>query len=194
MTPIENQDIKQDLQLAVECMKKGGIILYPTDTIWGIGCDAKNPEAVKKIYDLKKRADKKSMLVLVDNIKTLQNIIEDIPEVAFDLIDLSSQPLTIIYDNGRNLAPNLIADDGSIGIRVTNEIFSKELCHLMRGAVVSTSANISGEKSPSTFSDISQEIKSGVDYIVKYRQNDNSKTSPSHIIKLTDSGVVKIIR
>ena len=187
-------DFEDDIRNAVECLRKGGIILYPTDTIWGIGCDARNPEAVEKIYNLKKRADEKAMLVLVDNVPALERIIDQVPEVAYQILDTAVNPLTIIYDDAVNVAPNLIAKDGSLGVRITKENFSSSLCKKMKGAIVSTSANISGEKSPRSFAEISDEIKQGVDYIVKYRQEENIKAQPSNIIKLSKNGVVNIIR
>ena len=166
-------------------MQKGGIILYPTDTIWGIGCDATNAEAVKRVYDIKKRADSKAMLVLVDSSVKVDFYVRDVPAVAWDLID---------YAGARNLAENLLAEDGSVGIRVTGEAFSKELCFRFRKAIVSTSANISGQPSPANFSEISEEIKQAVDYIVGYRQDEVVHPKPSGIIKLGKGGEVKIIR
>ena len=189
-----NEAIRQDVKKACEVMQKGGIILYPTDTIWGIGCDATNAEAVKRVYDIKKRADSKAMLVLVDSSVKVDFYVRDVPAVAWDLIDYATKPLTIIYDGARNLAENLLAEDGSVGIRVTGEAFSKELCFRFRKAIVSTSANISGQPSPANFSEISEEIKQAVDYIVGYRQDEVGHPKPSGIIKLGKGGEVKIIR
>ena len=189
-----NEAIRQDVKKACEVMQKGGIILYPTDTIWGIGCDATNAEAVKRVYDIKKRADSKAMLVLVDSSVKVDFYVRDVPAVAWDLIDYATKPLTIIYDGARNLAENLLAEDGSVGIRVTGEAFSKELCFRFRKAIVSTSANISGQPSPANFSEISEEIKQAVDYIVGYRQDEVGHLKPSGIIKLGRGGEVKIIR
>ncbi len=188
------QDFREDIKEAVRVMRAGGIILYPTDTIWGLGCDATNEEAVKKIYALKQRPDSKSMLVLTDHEAKLERIVDEVPEVAYNLIEVSEKPLTIIYSGAKNIAPNLIAQDGSVGIRITKEAFSKALCEAFRMPIVSTSANISGQPSAHNFAEISDEIKQGVDYIVKYRQNDFSKASPSSIIKLEKGGVVTIIR
>lgn len=185
-----NEDIKQ----ALEVLKKGGVILYPTDTIWGIGCDATNPEAVKRVYEIKKRADSKAMLVLIDSPAKLNYYIKDVPPMAWDLIELTTKPLTIIYDGARNLAENLIAEDGSVGIRVTNEEFSRQLCFRFRKALVSTSANVSGEPSPKNFGEIADEIKLAVDYIVGYRQKEKEAGKASSIIKLGVSGQVKVIR
>ena len=175
-------------------MREGGVILYPTDTIWGIGCDATNEDAVRRVYEIKQRQDSKAMLVLVDSSVKVDFYVQDVPEVAWDLIDLADKPLTIIYSGARNLAANLLAEDGSVGIRVTNEDFSKRLCQQFRKAVVSTSANISGQPSPRNFSEISEEVKSAVDYIVGYRPEEMSNPKPSSIIKLDKGGVIKIIR
>ena len=175
-------------------MREGGVILYPTDTIWGIGWDATNEDAVRRVYEIKQRQDSKAMLVLVDSSVKVDFYVQDVPEVAWDLIDLADKPLTIIYSGARNLAANLLAEDGSVGIRVTNEDFSKRLCQQFRKAVVSTSANISGQPSPRNFSEISEEVKSAVDYIVGYRQEEMSNPKPSSIIKLDKGGVIKIIR
>lgn len=175
-------------------MREGGVILYPTDTIWGIGCDATNEDAVRRVYVIKQRQDSKAMLVLVDSSVKVDFYVRDVPEVAWDLIDLADKPLTIIYSGARNLAANLLAEDGSVGIRVTNEDFSKRLCQQFRKAIVSTSANISGQPSPKNFSEISEEVKSAVDYIVGYRQEEMSNPKPSSIIKLDKGGVIKIIR
>jgi len=188
------QEMIEDIKKACQVMSEGGVILYPTDTIWGIGCDATNEDAVRRVYEIKQRQDSKAMLVLVDSSVKVDFYVQDVPEVAWDLIDLADKPLTIIYSGARNLAANLLAEDGSVGIRVTNEDFSKRLCQQFRKAVVSTSANISGQPSPRNFSEISEEVKSAVDYIVGYRQEEMSNPKPSSIIKLDKGGVIKIIR
>ncbi len=175
-------------------MNEGGVILYPTDTIWGIGCDATNEEAVRRVYEIKRRSDSKAMLVLVDSPVKVDFYVQDVPEVAWDLIEVADKPLTIIYSGARNLASNLIAEDGSVGIRVTNEEFSKRLCQQFRKAIVSTSANISGQPSPVNYSEITEELKSMVDYVVGYRQEEMGHPKPSSIIKLDKGGVIKIIR
>lgn len=175
-------------------MQAGGIILYPTDTIWGIGCDATNEKAVQRVYELKKRADNKAMLVLIDSTAKLDRYVSDVPDIAWNLIEVADKPLTIIYSHAKNLANNLLGEDGSVGIRVTNEEFSRRLCERFRKPLVSTSANVSGEPSPAHFGEVSDVIKEGVDYIVKYRQEDRSKAVPSNIIKLGDGGVVQVIR
>ncbi|KAA6328581.1 Threonylcarbamoyl-AMP synthase [termite gut metagenome] len=184
----------EDIKNACRTMNEGGVILYPTDTIWGLGCDATNSEAVRRIYEIKQRADSKAMLVLVDSQVKVDFYVEEVPEIAWDLIDLADKPMTIIYSGARNLASNLLAEDGSVGIRVTNEDFSQRLCRQFRKAIVSTSANVSGQPSPANFSEISEEIKSRVDYIVAFRQNDTSRPQSSGIIKLGRGGVIQIIR
>nr|WP_321487301.1 L-threonylcarbamoyladenylate synthase [uncultured Draconibacterium sp.] len=183
-----------DLKKAVEVLKSGGIILYPTDTIWGIGCDATNAEAVKRIYDIKKREDSKSILILMENPALLNRYVDEVPEVAWDLVELSTTPLTVIYPGAKNLAANLVAEDGSIGIRFTKEEFTRQLLQRFRRPIVSTSANISGEKSPAFFDEISEEIKESVDYIVEYRQDDRMPSQPSSVIKLGPGGQIDILR
>ena len=168
-------------------MSEGGVILYPTDTVWGIGCDATNEDAVRRVYEIKRRADSKAMLVLVDSPVKVEFYVQDVPSVAWDLIEVADKPLTIIYSN-------LLAEDGSVGIRVTNEAFSRRLCQQFRKAIVSTSANVSGQPGAANFNEISEEIKSSVDYIVNFRQDDMSRPKPSSIIKLDKGGVIKIIR
>ena len=189
-----NEAMKEEIKKACEVMQKGGVILYPTDTVWGIGCDATNAKAVKRVYEIKQRADSKAMLVLVDSDVKVDFYVRDVPEVAWDLIEYATKPLTIIFDEARNLAPNLLAEDGSVGIRVTHEEFSRQLCFRFRKAIVSTSANISGQPSPAVFADISEEVKQAVDYIVDYRQNEVATAKPSSIIKLGKGGEVKVIR
>lgn len=184
----------EDIKAAIEVLQKGGIILYPTDTIWGLGCDATNEEAVKKLYDIKKRDESKGMLVLMENAALLERYVEGVPEIAYDLIELTDKPLTIIYDGAKNLARNLMAADGSIGIRITSEAFSAELVRRFKKPIVSTSANVTGKKAPANFNEIPQEIIAVVDYVVKYRQNESQKGRPSSIMKLGRGGEVKIIR
>ncbi len=188
------KEIAEDIRNAVETLRSGGLILYPTDTIWGIGCDATNSKAVQRVYSLKQRDDSKALICLVDSADRLQRYVFRVPDVAWDLIDFASKPLTLILDGAANLAPELIAGDGSVGMRVTREKISHELCYRFQKAVVSTSANISGEPSPANFTEVSPEIIAGVDYVMKSRQNDFSKVQPSQIIKLGLDGQVKIIR
>ncbi len=184
----------EDIKAALEVLLKGGVILYPTDTIWGLGCDASNEEAVKRIYDIKNRVDSKSMLVLMENDSLLDRYVDEVPDIAFDLIELTDKPLTIIYDGAKNLAKNLVAEDGSIGIRITKEAFSSDLIRRFKRPVVSTSANVSGKPSPACFDEIDRQIIDAVDYVVKYRQDDRKKAVPSSIMKLGKSGEIKIIR
>ena len=188
------KDIAEDIRIAVQTLRQGGLILYPTDTIWGIGCDAANEEAVRRIFQLKRREDSKAMICLVDSANRMQRYLRQVPDVAWDLIEFAEKPLTLILDGAVNLAPSLIAEDGSIGLRVTRENISHELCYRYERAIVSTSANISGEPSPACFDDISDEIKQGVDYIMRSCQNDQSKNKPSQIIKLSLDGRIQILR
>jgi L-threonylcarbamoyladenylate synthase len=186
--------MNQDIKKALDVLRKGGIILYPTDTIWGLGCDAENEEAVKRIYDIKQRADSKSMLSLIDVPQRLEMYVTIVPEIAWDLVENTDTPLTIIYPNAKNLAKNLIAEDGSAGIRLVNEPFCNQLISRFQKPIVSTSANISGQAAPTIFDEISQEIIDAVDYVVKYRQDDITPAKASSIIKLDDGGLFKIIR
>lgn len=194
METITKRYDKDDLQQAVRVLQTGGVILYPTDTVWGLGCDATNEEAVRRIFSIKQREDSKSMLVLLDASGKLQGYIPEIPDMAWDLIDMAQRPLTIIYPNARHLAKNLLADDGSVGIRISKERFSQALCAGLHRPIVSTSANISGKPTPKNFSQIEEEILSQVDYVVRYRQDDLSEAQPSSIIKLDLGNVIKVIR
>ena len=187
------EDFNEDVKNAVEVMNRGGIILYPTDTIWGIGCDATNEEAVQKIFDIKHRPENKTMLALLDAPGKLQGYV-DVPEMAWDFMEFATRPTTIIYPNARNLAPSLIAEDGTVGIRVTSDPFCIRLCQAQHRPIVSTSADISGQPSAAFFYEISQEIIDNVDYVVKYRQKDKTKSAPSVIIKLTMKNEIQIIR
>lgn len=186
--------LQDEVKKAVEVMRNGGVILYPTDTVWGIGCDATNAEAVKRVYEIKKRVDSKALICLVDSDVRLQRYVRNVPDVAWDMMELSEKPLTVIFDNASGLAPNLLAEDGSVGMRITREEFSKELCYRFQKAIVSTSANISGEPTPQTFDAISDEIKEAVDYVVKYNRQSKEKHKPSSIIKLKTNGEFVIIR
>ena len=187
----------EDIRKAVEVMRKGGVILYPTDTVWGIGCDATNAEAVKRVYAIKQRDDSKALICLVDSDARMQRYIRNVPDVAWQLIDSLSEggkPTTLILDGAVNLAPNLIAEDGSIGIRITQEPFSKELCYRFQKAIVSTSANISGEPAAQNYCDIDQRIIEAVDYVCWSRRQEHKPHTPSSIIKLKENGEVEIIR
>lgn len=184
----------QDIAEAVRVVKAGGVILYPTDTIWGIGCDASNPEAVARVYAIKQRTDSKALICLLGSDASLNLYVPDVPEVAYDLIELSTKPLTIIYDDARNLAPNLLAEDGSVGMRVTKEEFSQTLCMRCKRALVSTSANVSGRPSPTCFADIDPELLQAVDYVCTSRRNEKPQAKPSSIMKLSKNNEIKIIR
>ena len=212
---------EEDIRQAIETMKRGGVILYPTDTVWGIGCDATNVEAVKRVYEIKQRDDSKALICLVDSDARLQRYFRHIPDVAWQLIDSLSntgngsfcltslrgvgvkqkepfpvfeKPTTLVLDGAINLAENLIAEDGSIGIRITNEPFSKELCYRFQKAIVSTSANISGEPAAQNYCDIDPRILEAVDYVCWSRRQEHKPHTPSSIIKLKENGEVTIIR
>ena len=185
---------EEDIRNAVEVMRRGGIILYPTDTVWGIGCDATNAEAVSRVYQIKQRDDSKALICLVDSDARLQRYVRQVPDVAWQLIDCCDRPTTLILDGAVNLAPNLIAADGSIGIRITQEAFSKELCYRFQKAIVSTSANISGEPAAQNYRDIDPKIIEQVDYVCWTRRQEHLPHKPSSIIKLGQGGEVTIIR
>ena len=190
---------EEDIRNAVETMRKGGVILYPTDTVWGIGCDATNVEAVKRVYQIKQRDDSKALICLVDSDARLQRYFHQVPDVAWQLIDSLigdeySKPTTLVLDGAINLAENLIAEDGSIGIRITHEPFSKELCFRFQKAIVSTSANISGEPAAQNYCDIDPRILEAVDYVCWSRRQEHKPHMPSSIIKLKENGEVTIIR
>lgn len=187
----------QDLQSALRVLRAGGVILYPTDTVWGIGCDATNEQAVARVYEIKKRVDTKAMLVLLDGAGKLQGYMRSVPDTAWMLIEASdagSRPLTIIYPHARNLAANLLAADGSVGIRITHEAFSKGLCEQLRRPIVSTSANLSGCPAAKTYQDISPEILEAVDYVCTFRRDDTTAYQPSSIIKIDEAERITIIR
>lgn len=186
--------MNEDLQKALEVLKNGGVILYPSDTVWGLGSDATNAAAVERIYQIKKRETSKRMLILMENPALLDRYVDDVPEIAWDLIEISTTPLTIIFPNARNIAPNLIANDGTIGIRFTREEFSKELIRRFRRPIVSSSANFSGMVTPEIFAEIDTEIIDAVDYVVNYRQNETTPSQPSSIIKLDQGGRIEIVR
>ena len=189
---------EEDIRQAVETMRKGGVILYPTDTVWGIGCDATNIEAVKRVYEIKQRDDSKALICLVDSDARMQRYFRNVPDVAWQLIDglkdSDARPTTLILDGAINLAENLIAEDGSVGMRITNEPFSKELCYRFQKAIVSTSANISGEPAAQNYCDIDPQIIDAVDYVCWSRRQEHKPHTPSSIIKLKENGEVTIIR
>lgn len=198
---------KEDIQAALKVLREGGIIVYPTDTVWGLGCDATNAEAVKRLYALKEREDSKSMLVLLDSPAKLNYYVADVPEAAWALLEAvrdpeipesrdieDSKPLTIIYPGARNMASNLIAEDGSVGIRITHEPFSKALCEQLRHPLVSTSANISGHPTARFFHEIEQAVLDRADYVCRFRREDDVPCEPSSIIKVNADGTFRIIR
>lgn len=186
--------LREEVNKALEILKNGGLILYPTDTIWGIGCDATNSEAVEKVFKLKGRSEEKSLIVLLDTDNKLQSYVSDVPEIAYDLIEYAENPLTIIYSGAKNLAPNAIAKDGSIGIRIVKHDFCQQLLQRFKKPLISTSANVSGEASPANFSEVSETIKQGVDYVVNWEQDDLSKKKASTIMKLEPGGLFSFIR
>ena len=175
-------DLRDDIKKSLEVLNSGGILLYPTDTVWGLGCDATNYQAVDKIYKIKRRIESKSLIILIDAIESLASYVRKVPEITSDLLKSIDNPVTIIYSNARNLAPNVVAGDGTIGIRIVEDVFCTELIRQFGRPIVSTSANISGEETPSLFSHISQEVKDEVDYIVKYRQDMFTRARPSTAI------------
>lgn len=185
---------QDDIKKAVEVMKNGGVILYPTDTVWGIGCDATNAEAVAKVYKIKQRDDSKALICLVDSDARLQLYVRNAPEVAWNVMELATKPTTVIFDEAVNLAPNLIAEDGSIAMRITNEEFSKELCYRFQKPIVSTSANISGQPAAQNYCDISEELLNAVDYVCFSRRQEHKPHTPSSIIKIKNNGEIDIIR
>jgi L-threonylcarbamoyladenylate synthase len=185
--------IDSNINKCIEVLKAGGIILYPTDTVWGLGCDATNEEAVKKIYEIKQRNDAKSLITLVCNDGMLQKHVAEVPDLAWDIIDLATKPTTIIYPKGKNLAKNALAENGSIGIRLIKNDFCNKLIYKLNKPIISTSANISGEKTPTVFSDISEDIKSKVDYIVNSQLDEGCHT-PSSILKLALNGEIQVLR
>jgi len=183
----------QEISNAVEVLKKGGLIVYPTDTVWGIGCDATNYEAVERIYALKKRAESKAMICLVANFRMLEQYIEAVPEVAYDILKYSSVPTTIVYDKPVHVATNLIGDDNSLAVRVVNDTFCQKIIGYLKKPIVSTSANLSGQKAPQSFQQIPKEILEGVDYVVNLQRTKKS-SNPSSVIKLSADGQVRVIR
>jgi L-threonylcarbamoyladenylate synthase len=187
-------EFNEDLNESLKVLRAGGVILYPTDTIWGLGCDPTNPAAVEKIFRIKSRGEEKSLLILVDSDTMIERYVIEIPEIAWELTGVSDDPLTIIYPGGKNLAPGVCSEDGSVGIRICHDEFCHELIKRFRKPLVSTSANLSGKPSPENFSKIEKLVVESADYVVKYRQDDRSKYSSSPVIKLTADGTLKIIR
>ena len=183
-----------DIRNALKVLRTGGVILYPTDTIWGIGCDATNAEAVRKIYAIKQRAENKSLIILVNSAGMLTRYVDNPPEVALQMAELTESPLTIVYDRGRSLAEGVASADGSVGVRICTDPFCDELITALRKPLVSTSANISGSNAPALFDEISEELKASVDYVCLWRQDDRSRAKASSVIRVSGTGVVKILR
>ncbi|MDP4292599.1 MAG: L-threonylcarbamoyladenylate synthase [Bacteroidota bacterium] len=190
----EPKQYEQELWRAVEILKSGGTILYPTDTIWGIGCDATNFEAVENVYKIKHRVESKSLIILLDEVSKLYDYVEKVPDISIDLINSLNKPTTIIYSNAKNLSPNVIATDGSIAIRVTKDPFCRDLIKLLGKPIVSTSANISGDPSPVIYRDVHEDILNGVDYVVNLYQSRVNSSKPSTIIRLFENGEFIIVR
>lgn len=189
-------DIRESLEKAVEVLRAGGVILYPTDTIWGIGCDACNADAVKKVFEIKRRSSAKSLVLLAADMDMVARHVRQIPPVAIDLVEVNDAPMTIIYPGGQYLAPEVLAEDGSVGIRIPlgDDLYCRQLVRRLRKPLVSTSANISGEPSPAGFGDISEEIRSAVDYRVPAQFDTAGSGKASQIIKLGLDGEVEVIR
>ncbi|MHC1733602.1 MAG: L-threonylcarbamoyladenylate synthase [Bacteroidales bacterium] len=183
-----------DITDALKVLRSGGVILYPTDTVWGLGCDATNAEAVRRIYDIKQRAENKSLLILVNSVPMLERYVDNPPEVALQMAELSEKPMTIVYDRGRSLAEGVASDDGSVGVRICSDPFCDALITGLRKPLVSTSANISGNSAPAIFDEISEDVKATVDYVCLWRQDDRSRSEPSSVIKVSGNGIVKILR
>lgn len=186
--------MKEILDQTLKILRQGGIILYPTDTIWGLGCDATCVDAVARLTELKGRGEEKSMIILLDSSAKLPGYVNEVPEAAYDLIEYAEKPLTIVYDKGRNLAPNVLGPDGSIGIRIVRHIFCEKLLQRFRKPIVSTSANFSGHPSPASFQDIHPKLIEAVDYVVPLGQDASTARSASTIIKLGSSGLYRLIR
>lgn len=186
--------MKELIKEAVEVLRKGGIILYPTDTVWGIGCDATNKEAVAKVYQIKKREDSKSLVLLAEDMDMICRYVKEVPEMAIQLVEVNDKPMTIIYPGAIGLADNAVAEDGTVGIRVPMMDFCKQLIHRFGRPIVSTSANISGEPTPKKFDEISEEIKSAVDHIVEPSLERESTGKASSIIKVGLDYSIEIIR
>ncbi len=191
---MSEQNFNDIIRETCAVLERGGVVLYPTDTVWGLGCDATNSAAVRRIYELKRRAEAKAMLVLTDAVGRVDYYFDRVPDIAWDLWEVADKPLTLILPRARNIAPELMAEDGSLGIRITHEAVSQAICARLKRPLVSTSANISGEPTPKTFAEITDEVKEAVDYIVPLRQAETELPAPSGIIKLGDGGLVQVIR
>ena len=185
---------EEDIKESLNTLREGGILLYPTDTIWGLGCDPSNEAAINKIFKIKSRGESKSLIILVDSLSMIERYVTEIPEIVYELADVSDTPLTIIYPKGKNLANGVCNEDGSVAIRICHDEFCRELINRFRKPIVSTSANLSGSSSPGNFSEIENALIDKVDFVVKYRQSDRSKRLASPVIKVNSDGTIKIIR
>ncbi len=185
---------EEDIKESLNTLRQGGIILYPTDTIWGLGCDPVNEAAVNKIFKIKSRGESKSLIILVDSLSMIERYVTEIPEIVYELADVSDTPLTIIYPKGKNLATGVCSEDGSIAIRICHDEFCRELINRFRKPIVSTSANLSGSSSPGNFSEVEKTLINKVDFVVKYRQDDRSNSLASPVIQVNSDGTIKIIR
>lgn len=183
-----------DVRAAVDTLRRGGVILYPTDTIWGLGCDATNPDAVKRVFQIKRRADSKALIALVNSLAMLERTVDNVPEVAYQLIEATDRPTTIVYDHGAWAAPEMLSADGSLAVRVSSERISSAIIRGLGRPLVSTSANVSGVQSPAFFAQIADEIINQADYVCTSRRTDCTPSKPSMVIKISDNGVFKIIR
>lgn len=194
ITDTPDMTFEADIAQAVECLRRGGVILYPTDTVWGIGCDATRSDAVRRVFDIKRRAEAKALITLVSDTAMLERYVDDIPYVALELVEAAVTPVTVVYDHPVGLAPELLAPDGSVGIRVVSEQYCMQLCKSLRRPIVSTSANFSGLPAPSIFDEISPDIIALVDYVASYRRDDRSAHTPSAVIKISNDCTIKILR
>lgn len=192
--PALTPDALGDIDQAVRVLRAGGVIVYPTDTVWGLGCDATNARAVQRIYQIKQRDDSKALITLVADIAALQRTVDGIPDVAYDLIEYSERPMTIVYDRGVGVAPNLTAADGTLAVRVTAETFSQALCRRLGRPLVSTSANVSGQPTPAVFAEIDAAVLDAADYVCTTRRNDNQPHRSSTVMRLSADGQFKILR
>ncbi|NSW94382.1 MAG: threonylcarbamoyl-AMP synthase [Bacteroidales bacterium] len=185
---------EEDIENALRILRGGGVILYPTDTVWGLGCDATNGDAVKKIFKIKSRQEEKSLIILVNGEEMLGRYVKDVPEIVYEIIHINDKPLTVVYPRGRNLADDVCSKDGSVAVRICNDEFCNELITRFRKPIVSTSANISGKPTPSNFSEIGEDIRNAVDYIVKFRQDETERNTSSPVIRFFPDGTFKILR
>lgn len=194
MATIRDEQYLADLRQALEVLRRGGVIIYPSDTIWGIGCDATNSEAVRRVYDIKHRADSKALITLVPNVAMLERTVHEVPDAAYQLLDVAVDPMTIVYDRGTGVAPELLAPDGSLGVRVCQPGFAADLTAGLKRPLVSTSANVAGAPSPASFADIDPELLKAVDYVCATGRDAVGSAKPSTVIKVSEGNVIKVLR